>query len=114
MLASGDAGGLSWVVWGQAGLRGIPHDCGSSEPPVPLQETPPSYRVEEMLVPTMLWSGGEDWLADQRDVHLLLPCIAHLVTYGHVHDWNHWDFIWGLDAPECLYSNILELIEGSR
>ena len=79
-----------------------------------LQETPPFYQVEEMPVPTAVWSGGEDWVADRRDVRLLLPCIAHLVTYGHIPDWNHWDFIWGLDAPGRLYSSILELMEGSR
>uniref|UniRef100_A0A8C0BQ52 Lipase n=1 Tax=Buteo japonicus TaxID=224669 RepID=A0A8C0BQ52_9AVES len=76
--------------------------------------TPPSYRVEEMPVPTAVWSGGEDWAADWRDVRLLLPRIAHLVTYGHIPDWNHWDFVWGLDAPGRLYSSILELMEGSQ
>nr|XP_021146983.1 LOW QUALITY PROTEIN: lipase member M-like [Columba livia] len=89
-------------------------DYGSKNPAMYHQETPPSYRVEDMPVPTAVWSGGEDWLADQRDVHLLLPRITHLVTYGHIHDWNHWDFIWGLDAAERLYSSILELMEWSR
>uniref|UniRef100_A0A8C0BQN6 Lipase n=1 Tax=Buteo japonicus TaxID=224669 RepID=A0A8C0BQN6_9AVES len=90
-------------------------DYGSENPrPVSLQETPPSYRVEEMPVPTAVWSGGEDWAADWRDVRLLLPRIAHLVTYGHIPDWNHWDFVWGLDAPGRLYSSILELMEGSQ
>ncbi|XP_014822117.1 PREDICTED: lysosomal acid lipase/cholesteryl ester hydrolase-like [Calidris pugnax] len=78
------------------------------------QETPPFYRVEEMPVPTAVWSGGEDWAADWRDIRLLLPRITHLVTYGHIPDWNHWDFIWGLDAPERLYSSILELMEESQ
>ncbi|XP_049666212.1 lipase member M-like [Accipiter gentilis] len=89
-------------------------DYGSENPAVYHQETPPSYRVEEMPVPTAVWSGGEDWAADWRDVRLLLPRIAHLVTYGHIPDWNHWDFIWGLDAPGRLYSSILELMEGSQ
>ncbi|XP_074447072.1 lipase member M-like [Larus michahellis] len=88
-------------------------DYGSKNPVVYHQETPPSYQVEEMLVPTAVWSGGEDWAADWRDVRQLLPRIAHLVTYDHIPDWNHWDFIWGLDAPRRLYSSILELIEGS-
>ncbi|NXE15358.1 LIPM Lipase, partial [Lophotis ruficrista] len=85
-------------------------DYGSRNPAVYHQETPPSYRVEEMPVPTVVWSGGQDWVADRRDVHLLLPRVAHLITYGHIPDWNHWDFIWGLDAPGRLYSNILELL----
>lgn len=116
---SGSAG--SWrcqeTVLGGVGtgwLAGVDHDGSSSEPPVSLQETPPSYRVEEMPVPTAVWSGGEDWAADWRDVRLLLPRIAHLVTYGHIPDWNHWDFIWGLDAPGRLYSSIMELMEGSQ
>ncbi|XP_010145975.1 PREDICTED: lipase member M-like [Eurypyga helias] len=88
-------------------------DYGSKNPDVYHQETPPSYRVEEMPVPTAVWSGGEDWVADWRDVHLLLLRIAHLVTYGHIPDWNHWDFLWGLDAPRHLYSSILELMEDS-
>lgn len=78
------------------------------------QDTPLLYRVEEMPVPTAVWSGGEDWAADWRDVCLLLPRIAHLVTYTHFPDWNHWDFVWGLDAPGRLYSSILRLMEGSR
>uniref|UniRef100_A0A8B9NCW5 Lipase n=1 Tax=Accipiter nisus TaxID=211598 RepID=A0A8B9NCW5_9AVES len=103
------------IHWAQVGsLERVDHDGSSSEPPVSLQETPPSYRVEEMPVPTAVWSGGEDWAADWRDVRLLLPRIAHLVTYGHIPDWNHWDFIWGLDAPGRLYSSILELMEGSQ
>uniref|UniRef100_A0A8C0BSU8 AB hydrolase-1 domain-containing protein n=1 Tax=Buteo japonicus TaxID=224669 RepID=A0A8C0BSU8_9AVES len=103
------------IHWAQVGsLKRVDHDGSSSERPVSLQETPPSYRVEEMPVPTAVWSGGEDWAADWRDVRLLLPRIAHLVTYGHIPDWNHWDFVWGLDAPGRLYSSILELMEGSQ
>ncbi|NWI69338.1 LIPM Lipase, partial [Todus mexicanus] len=86
-------------------------DYGSENPTVHHQETPPSYQVEEMPVPTAVWSAGEDWVVDWRDVHLLLPHIAHLVTYGHIPDWNHWDFIWGLDAAGRLYSTILELMK---
>ncbi|XP_051473762.1 lipase member M-like [Apus apus] len=88
-------------------------DYGRENPTRYHQETAPSYRVEEMPVPTAVWSGGQDWVADWRDVYLLLPRIAQLVTYSHIPDWNHWDFIWGLDAPERLYSSILELMEGS-
>uniref|UniRef100_A0A8C5TWR9 Lipase n=1 Tax=Malurus cyaneus samueli TaxID=2593467 RepID=A0A8C5TWR9_9PASS len=83
-------------------------DYGSENP----FNTPPLYRVEDMPVPTAVWSGGEDWAADWRDVRQLLPRIAHLVSYTHIPDWNHWDFIWGLDAPRCLYSSILQLMEG--
>ncbi|XP_051655668.1 lipase member M-like [Manacus candei] len=88
-------------------------DYGSKNTAVYHQDTPPFYQVEEMPVPTAVWSGGEDWAADWRDVRLLLPRIAHLVSYTHIPDWCHWDFVWGLDAPGRLYSSILELMEGS-
>uniref|UniRef100_A0A8C4TXE3 Lipase n=1 Tax=Falco tinnunculus TaxID=100819 RepID=A0A8C4TXE3_FALTI len=105
--------------WGQVGS--LKHRCFTpglvpslSLSPVSLQETPPLYRLEEMPVPTAVWSGGEDWTADWRDVLLLLPRITRIVTYSHIPDWNHWDFIWGLDAPGRLYSSILELMERSQ
>ncbi|RLW04009.1 hypothetical protein DV515_00006192 [Chloebia gouldiae] len=107
VLAAGDAGGLFRVVQGQNGF--LDH----LRAPVSLQDTPPLYRVEEMPVPTAVWSGGQDWAADWRDVLQLLPRISHLVTYTHIPDWNHWDFVWGLDAPGRLYSSILKLMEGS-
>uniref|UniRef100_A0A672VCR8 Lipase n=1 Tax=Strigops habroptila TaxID=2489341 RepID=A0A672VCR8_STRHB len=99
---------------GTCWLAAVDNSSSSSKPPVSLQETPPLYHVEEMPVPTAVWSGGQDWAADWRDIRLLLPRIAHLVTYSHMPDWNHWDFIWGLDAPARLYSSILELMEGSQ
>uniref|UniRef100_A0A8B9IG37 Partial AB-hydrolase lipase domain-containing protein n=1 Tax=Anser cygnoides TaxID=8845 RepID=A0A8B9IG37_ANSCY len=87
---------------------------GFSDVSASLQETPPSYQLEKMPVPTAVWSGGEDWAVDWRDVQLLLPRIAHVVSYVHIADWNHWDFIWGLDAPGRLYSHILALMERPR
>ncbi|KGL76564.1 Lysosomal acid lipase/cholesteryl ester hydrolase, partial [Tinamus guttatus] len=86
-------------------------DYGSGNQAMYHQETPPPYKIEEMPVPTAVWSGGEDWLADWRDVSLLLPRIANLVYYRNIADWNHWDFIWGMDAPKRLYHEIIELME---
>lgn len=91
-----------------------PQGLTNREPPVSPQDTPPLYRVEEMAVPTAVWSGGQDWAADRRDVLLLLPRITHLVSYTHIPDWNHLDFVWGLDAPGRLYRKMLELMGGSR
>uniref|UniRef100_A0A8C9EV85 AB hydrolase-1 domain-containing protein n=1 Tax=Pavo cristatus TaxID=9049 RepID=A0A8C9EV85_PAVCR len=79
-----------------------------------LQEKPPYYQLEKMPVPTAVWSGGEDWVADQRDILLLLPRIARLISYVHITDWNHWDFIWGLDGPGHLYSCIVAMVKGSQ
>ncbi|NWR21831.1 LIPM Lipase, partial [Emberiza fucata] len=101
------------ILWAQVIKSGEfkEFDYGSENRARYHQDTPPLYRLEEMPVPTAVWSGGQDWAADWRDVLQLLPRISHLVTYTHIPDWNHWDFVWGLDAPGRLYSSILRLME---
>nr|XP_020656966.1 lipase member M-like isoform X1 [Pogona vitticeps] len=74
------------------------------------QFTPPLYKVEDMNVPTAVWSGGKDLLSDPNDVAILLPQIKKLVFHKSVPEWAHVDFIWGLDAPQHMYNEMLELM----
>ncbi|POI28703.1 hypothetical protein CIB84_007547 [Bambusicola thoracicus] len=104
------------IHWAQVKMSGEfkAFDYGSKNQAIYHQEKPPYYQLEKMPVPTAVWSGGEDWVADQRDVLLLLPRITHLISYEHITDWNHWDFIWGLDGPRRLYSCIVAMVKGSQ
>jgi len=43
------------------------------------QSTPPLYNVKDMKVPTALFSGGHDTLADPADVAVLLTQVGRLV-----------------------------------
>nr|XP_028585523.1 lipase member M-like [Podarcis muralis] len=73
--------------------------------------TPPFYKIECMEVPTALWSGGQDIMEDVKDIQLLIPRIPHLVFYKNIPDWQHLDYIFGLDAPKQLYPDVLKLMQ---
>ncbi|KAK4821213.1 hypothetical protein QYF61_015781 [Mycteria americana] len=75
------------------------------------QATPPLYRIEDMMVPTALWSGGEDWVNPPPETQCLLPHITNLVRHEHLPNWNHFDHHWGQDAPQRMYRQVVSLME---
>ncbi|NWS96342.1 LICH hydrolase, partial [Mionectes macconnelli] len=75
------------------------------------QTAPPVYKIEEITIPTAVWSGGEDTFADPKDTARLLSQISNLIYHEHFPTWGHLDFIWGLDATEKMYMKIIELLK---
>uniref|UniRef100_A0A8C4W184 AB hydrolase-1 domain-containing protein n=1 Tax=Gopherus evgoodei TaxID=1825980 RepID=A0A8C4W184_9SAUR len=72
------------------------------------QTTPPIYKIEELKMPIAVWSGGHDLFADPKDVAALLGRITNLVYHKHFPEWQHLDFIWGLDAAKRMYVKIID------
>ncbi|NXK58579.1 LICH hydrolase, partial [Sylvietta virens] len=88
------------------------YDYGSKENMKKYNQTaPPVYKIEEIKIPTAVWSGGDDTFADPQDMARLLPRITNLIYHEHFPAWGHLDFIWGLDATEKMYLKILELLK---
>ncbi|KAM7072814.1 lipase member K-like [Molossus nigricans] len=75
------------------------------------QLTPPLYNVSEMNVPTAMWSGGHDRVADPRDIENLLPNITRLIYYKFIPHYNHVDFYLGQDAPQEIYQDLIRMME---
>ncbi|XP_063163511.1 lipase member M-like [Candoia aspera] len=75
------------------------------------QVTPPVYKIEDIKIPIALWTGGEDLFVNPRDSEALIARISNLIYHGCIPEWNHLDFIWGLDATERMYVGIIEIME---
>ncbi|XP_008114517.2 lipase member M [Anolis carolinensis] len=86
-------------------------DYGSKNKEIYNQTTPPFYSIEEVVVPIALWSGGHDWICQPKESAALLSRITSLIHYEELPDWTHWDFIWGIDAHQRMYREMLDLME---
>jgi len=75
------------------------------------QATAPLYDVTQMEVPTAVFWGGNDWLADPRDFEILRPKIKNLIGNYYQAEMNHLDFIWGMKAATEIYAVILNLMK---
>ncbi|OXB74196.1 UNVERIFIED_CONTAM: hypothetical protein H355_014579 [Colinus virginianus] len=89
------------------------YDWGSSKENIKKyqQANPPLYNVEEMIAPTVVWTGGQDMLADPKDVSILLSQIKRLLYHRKIPEWAYLDFNCGLDAPLCVYNEIIDLLQ---
>ncbi|KAL3875546.1 hypothetical protein ACJMK2_033487 [Sinanodonta woodiana] len=75
------------------------------------QTTPPVYDVRNIETPMALFTGPEDWLADPTDVSKLRPLLKNVIYEKDIPGWNHLDFIWGMNAPQECYKDIISLIK---
>ncbi|NXG23358.1 LIPM Lipase, partial [Grallaria varia] len=88
------------------------YDYGSKENMKKYNQTvPPVYKIEEITIPTAVWSAGQDAFADPKDMARLLSQITNLIYHEHFPAWGHLDFLWGLDATEKMYMKIIELLK---
>ncbi|KAL3875548.1 hypothetical protein ACJMK2_033489 [Sinanodonta woodiana] len=74
------------------------------------QTVPPLYDVRKIETPIAFFTGTEDWLSDITDVGMLRPLLKNVIYEKDIPGWNHFDFIWGMNAPQACYDDIIHLI----
>lgn len=75
--------------------------------------SPPDYNLKNCNVPVAVYYARDDWLADVKDTGRLineLPNVVHSYLVPHK-QFNHIDFIWGIDAPFLLYDEIIRTMK---
>ncbi len=75
------------------------------------QTTPPAYTIRPMKIPTAIFYGGDDWLADPTDVNYILDNIQSLVYQKYLPDYNHADFIVAVTANTRIYADLVSLMQ---
>ncbi|EDO29518.1 predicted protein [Nematostella vectensis] len=78
------------------------------------QDTPPQYNVSAVKVPSALYWGGHDVLADPTDVKDLLAKLPHQMYNKYLPTWDHLDFIWALDAASLVYDDVIRHIKSKE
>lgn len=78
------------------------------------QVKPPSYELDNIRTPVALFYANNDWLAGPLDVANLFNRLTR-TTIGMFKvpndNFNHVDFLWGNDAPEVVYKQLLMLMQ---
>ncbi|ESN97503.1 hypothetical protein HELRODRAFT_85270, partial [Helobdella robusta] len=74
------------------------------------QTTAPVYNISNMHVPTYLFYGGKDELADPTDVANIIESLPNIKEAIEIPEYKHLDFIWGLDASKKVYEKILNIL----
>ncbi|XP_032087794.1 lipase member M-like [Thamnophis elegans] len=74
------------------------------------QMTPPFYDIRSINIPTFMWSGGKDKISALKDTERLLPLLSNLISHKVIPHWMHYDYLFGLDACQELYDELVDII----
>ncbi|XP_059352014.1 lipase lipl-1-like [Daphnia carinata] len=71
---------------------------------------PWTYDLRNVTVPVYVFSGGADGVVTPLDVDWLLTQLGNLVGSTRLSDYNHLDFLFGIDVKERLYDKVIALL----
>ncbi|KAI8474057.1 MAG: Alpha/Beta hydrolase protein [Monoraphidium minutum] len=75
--------------------------------------SPPRYNFSAIAAPLALFTGGQDRLADPADAALLLAKLprGRVLTWHSDADYEHLDYLWGVNAHSRVYGRVMALLE---
>ncbi|XP_055851914.1 lipase 1-like [Episyrphus balteatus] len=75
--------------------------------------SPPDYPLENVMAKVALHYGANDWLTVPKDVDRLDQALPNVIGKFLVKfsEFNHLDFVWGIDARELLYNKVSKLMK---
>lgn len=73
---------------------------------------PPSYKLRDISAPVALHYSLNDFLAEPVDVEQLFSELGNVVGGFVTPDpsFNHFDFLWAVDARELVYNQVLDVM----
>ncbi|XGW14067.1 hypothetical protein V3C99_000399 [Haemonchus contortus] len=107
---------LHWVQMGKTGCLSQLDYGEKMNMEIYGQESPPSYDFRKIPhVPIHIFSGGNDWIADDYDIKTyLVPLIEPLIKSNtHLPEYNHFDFTWGTHVADDVHRPIMGIIRES-
>ncbi|KRY30553.1 Gastric triacylglycerol lipase [Trichinella spiralis] len=75
------------------------------------QPESPKYKVGNMLVPVVLYWGGNDVFTVESDIMRLSAELKSTLSIHYYHDSDHVDFVWGTNMADGAYRRMLESID---
>jgi len=77
---------------------------------------PPLYPLENISTPILLFYSKGDYLATESDAETLVKWLPNVRALEKISldEFNHVDFLWGLDSYKVLYKKLISYMEQYR
>jgi len=67
--------------------------------------------LKKFNVPKYLYLGTSDVVCHENDLHRLVKLLPEQNTkFELIDDYNHLDYVWGMDAHQKFYPKVLESV----
>ncbi|KPJ06382.1 Lipase 3 [Papilio machaon] len=77
--------------------------------------SPPKYHLRDIKLPMALFNSHNDWLSTVPDILNLMSQLTNTVTHHVVQlsstEFNHLDFVLGINAPKLVYKHVFDVLD---